>query len=132
MIAVLCNTSPAAVDMSDVEDVLYGSLLGQHRADAQPPEPSKIHEPGLWLSQGGKWKRPDLPQVITAMNVPTLRIPRCQPLLWTTRDVKAAHLRQPSWLAPVHMTTNGPRVGSATSTAQLLGIPEAWPIEATS
>jgi hypothetical protein len=129
VVAVLCNTSPGVVDTSDVEDVLYGELIGHHATSPLPPERAKILEPGLWLSQAGQWKRPDIPQVITAMNVPSLRIPVCQPLLWKTLASKAACPTQPGWLAPVHMSPQGPRAEKADSTAQLLGLPEDWPLQ---
>jgi hypothetical protein len=127
VIAVLCNTTPGTVEISNIEDVLYGALVGTRPADAQPPKPSQILESGLWLTRNGHWRRPGIPQVIVAMNEPKLRIPVCQPTLWTTVETDVASPEQPAWLAGVRMTPRGSRIGEADSTAELLGLPDSWP-----
>lgn len=128
VIAVLCNTSPGVVDSDDLEEALYGALIGRHAWGDEPPPARSVHRPGLWSSPSGEFAHSHIPQVISAQNVPFLGIPVCRPRLWTTLEPGVSQPVQPAWLARVTMTPSGPRTASATSTAATLGLPEDWPV----
>lgn len=128
VIAVLCNTSPGIVDSDDLEEALYGSLIGRRTWADEPPTARSVHRPGLWCSSGGEFTHSHIPQVISAQNVPFLGIPVCQPRLWTTLEPGVPQPVQPAWLAHVTISPSGPRTAPGTSTAAVLGLPEDWPL----
>ena len=127
VIAVLCNTSPGVVDLDDVEEALYGALIGRHAWGASPPAPHSVHRPGLWCAEGGNWRRGYIPQVITAENVLVLGIPVCRPRLWSTLEPGVGMPEQPEWLGRMTMTESGPRTAVSQPTSSLFALPSDWP-----
>ena len=95
VIAVLCNMSPGVVDLDDVEEALYGGLIGRHAWGTSPPAAHSVHRPGLWCAEDGEWRRGHIPQVITAENVLVLGIPVCEPRLWSTLEPGVGMPEQP-------------------------------------